>query len=127
MAVVPSALHYSAEHEWLDRTEGTAKIGVTAVAADELGDVVFVDLPEAGTEVSAGEVCGEIESTKSVSELYSPVSGTVAEINDEAVDNPAVVNEEPYGAGWLFTVEITEAGPLLSAEEYAEANGATVE
>lgn len=127
MAVVPSALHYSAEHEWLDRTEGTAKIGVTAVAADELGDVVFVDLPEAGTEVSAGEVCGEIESTKSVSELYSPVSGTVVEINDEAVDNPAVVNEEPYGAGWLFTVEITEAGPLLSAEEYAEANGATVE
>lgn len=127
MAAVPSALHYSAEHEWLDRTEGTAKIGVTAVAADELGDVVFVDLPEAGTEVSAGEVCGEIESTKSVSELYSPVSGTVAEINDEAVDNPAVVNEEPYGAGWLFTVEITEAGPLLSAEEYAEANGATVE
>lgn len=127
MPVVPSSLHYSAEHEWVDATEGTVKVGVTDVATDQLGEIVYVDLPEVGDTLTAGETCGEIESTKSVSDLYSPVSGTVVSINDDAVDNPATINDEPYGAGWLFTVEVTEVGPLLTAEDYAAANEATVE
>jgi glycine cleavage system H protein len=123
MSKVQTGLRYSEEHEWLD-TDGTpAKIGVSQVAADALGDVVYLDLPEAGSEVTAGATCGEIESTKSVSDLYSPVSGTVVEVNQEAIDNPALVNEDPYGAGWLFTVEVSEEGPLMSAEEYASKNG----
>ena len=125
MSTVLSALRYSAEHEWVDDAS-PARIGVSQVAADNLGDVVYLDLPEAGSTVTAGEVCGEIESTKSVSELFSPVTGTVAEVNAEAVENPAVVNEDPYGAGWLFTVEVSEEGPLMSAQDYAEANGGEV-
>ena len=93
------------------------------VAADALGDVVYVDLPEVGATVTAGETCGEVESTKSVSDLYAPVTGKVVEINQDAVDDPAILNEDPYGAGWLFTVEVTEEGPLLSAADYASANG----
>ena len=123
MSKVQTGLRYSEEHEWLDTTASPAKIGVSQVAADALGDVVYLDLPEVGSEVTAGATCGEIESTKSVSDLYSPVTGTVAEINQEAIDNPALVNEDPYGAGWLFTVEVSEEGPLLSAEEYAAKNG----
>ncbi|MFW6186833.1 MAG: glycine cleavage system protein GcvH [Actinomycetota bacterium] len=125
MSTVLSTLRYSAEHEWVDDAS-PARIGVSQVAADNLGDVVYLDLPEAGSTVTAGEVCGEIESTKSVSELFSPVTGTVAEVNAEAVENPAVVNEDPYGAGWLFTVEVSEEGPLMSAQDYAEANGGEV-
>ncbi|GAB3269656.1 glycine cleavage system protein GcvH [Sinomonas notoginsengisoli] len=123
MSKVQSGLRYSEEHEWLDTDATPAKIGVSQVAADALGDVVYLDLPEAGSEVAAGSTCGEIESTKSVSDLYSPVSGTVVEVNQEAIDNPALVNEDPYGAGWLFTVEVTEEGPLMTAEEYAAKNG----
>ena len=123
MSKVQTGLRYSEEHEWLDTTATPAKIGVSQVAADALGDVVYLDLPEAGSTVTAGETCGEIESTKSVSDLYSPVSGTVVEVNQEAIDNPALVNEDPYAAGWLFTVEVSEEGPLLSAEEYASKNG----
>jgi glycine cleavage system H protein len=122
MSTVLPTLRYSAEHEWIDDAS-PAKIGISQVAADTLGDVVYVDLPEAGSTVTAGEACGEIESTKSVSELFSPVTGTVVEVNAEAAENPALLNEDPYGAGWLFTVEVDEEGPLLSAQEYAEANG----
>ena len=122
MSKVLSSLRYSAEHEWIDASS-PAKIGITQVAADALGDVVYVDLPEVGDTVTAGETCGEVESTKSVSDLYSPVTGTIVEVNQEAVDNPAILNEDPYGAGWLFTVEVTEEGELLSAAEYAEKNG----
>ena len=122
MSNIPSHLRYSAEHEWVDESS-PVKVGLSAVAVDALGDVVYLDLPEAGSAVTAGEVCGEVESTKSVSELFSPVTGTVVEVNAEAVDNPAVLNEDPYGAGWLFTVEVSEEGPLLSAQEYADANG----
>ena len=122
MSTVLPDLRYSAEHEWID-SASPARIGISQVAVDALGDVVYLDLPEAGSTVTAGEVCGEVESTKSVSELFSPVTGTVVEVNAEAVDNPAVLNEDPYGAGWLFTVEVSEEGPLLSAQEYAEANG----
>jgi glycine cleavage system H protein len=123
---VLSSLRYSAEHEWIDAAS-PAKVGITQVAADALGDVVYVDLPEVGDTVTAGETCGEVESTKSVSDLYSPVTGTIVAINDEAVDNPAILNEDPYGAGWLFTVEVAEEGPLLSAADYASTNGGNVE
>jgi glycine cleavage system H protein len=122
MSTVLPDLRYSAEHEWID-SASPARIGISQVAVDALGDVVYLDLPEAGSTVPAGEACGEVESTKSVSELFSPVTGTVVEVNAEAVDNPAVLNEDPYGAGWLFTVEVSEEGPLLSAQEYADANG----
>ncbi|WP_136609208.1 glycine cleavage system protein GcvH [Sinomonas albida] len=123
MSRVQTGLRYSEEHEWLDVEQSPAKVGVSAVAADALGDVVYLDLPEVGSEVTAGTTCGEIESTKSVSDLYSPVTGTIVEVNQEAIDNPALVNEDPYGAGWLFAVEVSAEGPLLSAEEYASKNG----
>ncbi|MCW4467185.1 glycine cleavage system protein GcvH [Glutamicibacter sp. MNS18] len=126
MSKVLASLRYSAEHEWLDDAS-PAKVGITQIAADALGDVVYVDLPEVGDAVTAGETCGEVESTKSVSDLYSPVTGTIVEVNAEAIDNPAILNEDPYGAGWLFTVEVTEEGPLLSAADYASTNGGSVE
>ena len=126
MSKVLSSLRYSAEHEWIDAAS-PAKIGITQVAADALGDVVYVDLPEVGDTVTAGETCGEVESTKSVSDLYSPVTGTIVEVNQEAADNPAILNEDPYGNGWLFTVEVSEEGPLLSAVDSASANGGNVE
>ncbi|GAB2610541.1 glycine cleavage system protein GcvH [Kocuria arenosa] len=120
MSTIPSHLRYSAEHEWVDESS-PVKVGLSAVAVDALGDVVYLDLPEAGSTVTAGEVCGEVESTKSVSELFAPVSGTVAEVNAAVVDEPGLVNSDPYGDGWLFTVEVTEEGELLTAEQYAQA------
>ena len=121
-----TALKYTDEHEWVALSGDVATVGITDYAADKLGDVVFVDLPSVGSAVIAGQVCGEIESTKSVSELYSPVSGEVVEVNDAVVADPALVNADPYGAAWLFKVAVTEEGPLLSAEEYASQNDATV-
>lgn len=120
MSNIPSHLRYSAEHEWADESS-PVKVGLSAVAVDALGDVVHLDLPEAGATVTTGEVCGEVESTKSVSELFAPVSGTVVEVNDAVVDEPGLVNSDPYGDGWLFTVEVTGEGELLSAEQYAQA------
>lgn len=122
MSKVKTGLRYSAEHEWIDQS-APATIGVSQVAADALGDVVYLELPEVGAALTAGQVCGEIESTKSVSELFSPVDGTVVEVNEAAVADPVVVNSDPYGEGWLFRVEVTGEGPLLTAEEYAAANG----
>ena len=122
MADFPENLKYTTEHEWLDGST-PAVIGVTDVAADALGDVVYLELPEVGATVEAGAVVGEIESTKSVSELYSPVSGTITEVNTEAVDNPEIVNQDPYGKGWLFKVEVTGTGELLTAAEYAAHTG----
>ncbi|GLB69190.1 glycine cleavage system protein GcvH [Arthrobacter mangrovi] len=125
MSKVLSSLRYSAEHEWVDGAS-PVKVGISQIAADALGDVVYVDLPEAGSTVTAGQTCGEVESTKSVSDLYAPVTGTVVEVNQAAIDDPALLNSDPYGEGWLFTVEVSEEGPLLSAEEYASANGGEV-
>lgn len=116
---VRAALRYSAEHEWIN-DESPARVGVTAVATDALGEVVFVDLPDVGSEVTAGGPCGELESTKAVSDIYSPVTGRVAAVNDAVIDDPAIINTDPYGQGWLFTVEVSQAGELLSAQEYAE-------
>ena len=115
---LPADLHYTLEHEWLaDGSPST--VGITSVAAEAFGDIVYLELPAVGDEIAAGAVIGEIESTKSVSELFSPVSGTVAEVNTAAVDDPSLVNSDPYGAGWLLKVEVASAGPLLTAEEYA--------
>lgn len=128
MSKVVPELRYSAEHEWVANdgalNNGPVTIGVSAVAAEALGDIVYLDLPEVGSTITAGESCGEIESTKSVSDLYAPVSGEITEINADAVGDPAVVNQDPYGAGWLFKVAVSEEGPLLSAAEYAQKNGA---
>lgn len=125
MSKVQTGLRYSAEHEWIDDAS-PAKVGVSEVAADALGEVVYIELPEVGAALVAGEVCGEIESTKSVSELFSPVTGEVVEVNGAVVDDPALVNSDPYGAAWLFKVAVTDEGPLLSAEQYAADNDAEV-
>jgi glycine cleavage system H protein len=125
MSKVQAGLKYSAEHEWIN-DESPAAVGVSEVAADALGEIVYIELPEVGATLTAGQVCGEIESTKSVSELFSPVSGEVVEVNTAVVDDPALVNSDPYGAAWLFRVAVAEEGPLLSAEEYAAANDADV-
>jgi len=123
MSTVKAGLRYSAEHEWIT-DESPATVGISEVAADALGEIVYVDLPEVGQTIEAGAVIGEVESTKSVSELYSPVTGEVVEVNSGAVDDPAVINSDPYGAGWLIKVAVTSEGPLLSAEQYAADNGA---
>jgi glycine cleavage system H protein len=116
----PQQLRYSKEHEWLsDAEDGVATVGITEHAANALGDVVFVQLPEVGDTVTAGETCGELESTKSVSDLYSPVTGEVTEINEDVVNDPSLVNSEPFEGGWLFKVRLAEEpADLLSADEY---------
>jgi glycine cleavage system H protein len=114
----PENLQYTKEHEWV-RIEGdVAVVGITQFAADALGDVVYVDLPKAGKVIAAGAIVGEAESTKSVGELFAPVSGTVVEANQAVVDSPELVNSDPYGAGWLFSVTIDSLGELISADEY---------
>ncbi len=112
-------LLYTAEHEWVLVDGDTALVGITAYAADKLGDVVFVELPAVGSSVAAGTVVGEIESTKSVGELFAPVNGTVVETNDSVVDSPELVNSDPFGAGWLLKVTFTELPTLLSYSEYS--------
>jgi glycine cleavage system H protein len=101
------ALKYTAEHEWVALEGDLATVGITDFAADKLGDVVFVDLPAADAGVRAGEVCGEIESTKSVGELFAPLTGDVVAVNDAVVDDPSLVNSDPYGEGWLVKIRIT--------------------
>ena len=116
---LPEGLSYTAEHEWVAVDGDVARIGITDYAAEKLGDVVFVELPAVGAAVTAGTVVGELESTKSVGELYAPVDGEVVEMNDAVVDDPSLVNSDPYGAGWLIAVRFTELPSLLTAEEYA--------
>ncbi len=116
---VPEDLRYSSDHEWI-RTDGQrVRVGITDYAQDALGDVVFVDLPDVGATVSAGESVAEVESTKSVSDIYAPVSGTIVEVNAELADSPERLNEDPYGEGWLFIIEASaEADSLLDAAAY---------
>ncbi|KND39499.1 glycine cleavage system protein GcvH [Streptomyces acidiscabies] len=116
----PQNLRYSKEHEWISPAEdGVATVGITEHAANALGDVVFVDLPAVGTAVTAGESCGELESTKSVSELYAPVDGEVTEVNPNVSEDASLVNSEPFTGGWLFKVRVAgEPDDLLSADEY---------
>ncbi|WP_020666670.1 glycine cleavage system protein GcvH [Amycolatopsis nigrescens] len=115
---IPQDLGYTKEHEWIRSADGVAEVGITGFAAEALGDIVFVQLPAVGDTITAGEVCGEIESTKSVSELFAPASGEVVEINDAAVDSPELVNNDPFGQGWLFKVRAGELPELLDAAAY---------
>ena len=125
---VPADLRYTPEHEWVSVEGTSASVGITEYAAQQLGDVVFVSLPATGATVTAGEPCGEVESVKSVSDLYSPVDGEVIEVNTELEGDPSLVNAEPYTAGWLFKVRVGQDGngdaalpsDLLSATEYEE-------
>jgi len=113
-----SHLKYTAEHEWVDVQGDVATVGITAYAAEKLGDVVFVDLPTVGSIVASGKIVGEIESTKSVGELFAPVDGTVTEVNDAVVASPELVNSDPFGEGWLIKVSFSELPNLLSFDEY---------
>lgn len=118
---VPAELRYTREHEWVAVEGETATIGITDFAAQALGDVVFVSLPTVGATVTAGDPCGEVESYKSVSELYSPVTGEVTAVNEELNDDPALINAEPYNLGWIFRVRLAAAEAtdgLLSPADY---------
>ncbi|MBV1852995.1 glycine cleavage system protein GcvH [Catellatospora tritici] len=121
--MIPEDLKYTAEHEWVSTQGGTVRVGITHFAQDALGDIVYVQLPETGAKVDAGDSFGEVESTKSVSEIYAPISGTVTARNDALGDSPDLINTDPYGEGWL--VEIEPADPaavdaLLDAAAYRE-------
>lgn len=112
--MVPEQLRYTAEHEWVATGEdGRARVGITHYAQDALGDIVFLDLPEVGAEVNAGDPVGEVESTKSVSEIYAPIAGTVVAVNQAVSESPEVINSDPYGQGWLF--EIAPSDPDATA------------
>ncbi|MFI0447249.1 glycine cleavage system protein GcvH [Actinomadura sp. 6N118] len=122
---VPEQLRYSEEHEWVSGLEseaGIVTVGITQHAADALGEIVYLELSSGeGDTVEAGEACGEVESTKSVSDLYSPVSGEITAINSAVIDEPKVINDDPYGEGWIFKVRVSdEPGDLLDAEAYTK-------
>ena len=122
MSDLPQEFSYSEDHEWInaaaDAVVGqTVRIGITSVATERLGEIVFAELPAVGDTVEAGETCGEVESTKSVSDLYSPVTGTVTAVNEEIEDNYETINDDPFGEGWLFEVEVESVGPLMTADE----------
>jgi glycine cleavage system H protein len=120
---VPTDRRYLDTHEWATREDGTVRVGITDFAQDELGDVVFVELPDEGEDLSAGDDFGVVESIKAVSDVYAPVSGTVTAVNDDLATAPELLNEDPYGDGWLIEVEVEDDGEfedLLSAEEYED-------
>jgi glycine cleavage system H protein len=116
-------LLYTSEHEWVLVDGSIATVGITAYAAEKLGDIVFVDLPDVGSTVTIGTVVGEIESTKSVGELFAPVNGTVVASNDAAVASPELVNADPFGDGWLIRVEFESLPTLLSFDQYSALTG----
>ena len=129
MTALPTDRLYSEEHEWVNSTEinpgDTVRVGITHVAAEALGEIVFVELPEVGTEIEHGEPYGEVESTKSVSDIYAPVSGEITAVNEEIADNAGIINEDPYEAGWLYEVTVTvapAADDLMDHEAYAADN-----
>jgi glycine cleavage system H protein len=119
----PEHLKYTAEHEWLNVEGDIATVGITAYAAEKLGDVVYIDLPAVGSAIKAGTVVGEIESTKSVGELYAPADGTVTEVNDAVVASPELVNEDPFGQGWLIKISMNTVPELLDAAAYTALTG----
>jgi glycine cleavage system H protein len=119
----PTNRSYTKEHEWVLVEGDVATIGITAYAAEKLGDVVFVDLPKIGTSTTYMKICGEIESTKSVGELYAPLDGEVVEINDDVVSAPETVNTDPFGNGWLIKVRFTALPELMTAAEYDALTG----
>ncbi len=124
MSAVPADLQYTAEHEWVRLDGDVATVGITQYAADALGDVVYVDLPKVGAALAAGAIVGEVESTKSVGELYAPLDGEVVEANQAVVDAPETINSDPYGDGWLVKVRVSSTPALLSADEYRALIGA---
>ena len=116
---VPEDLEYSSDHEWIRADGARAKVGITDYAQDALGDVVYVQLPEVGATVTAGEAIAEVESTKSVSDLFAPVTGTVVEVNGDLADAPERLNEDPYGEGWIFVIETADGSTeLMDAGAY---------
>ena len=118
---LPEDLRYTREHEWISLQGEVATVGITDHAQEQLGDVVYVELPGVGDAVAKTEAFGVVESTKAVSDVYAPVSGEVVEVNDDLTDNPELVNEDPYGDGWLVKIRVSDAselGDLLSADEY---------
>jgi glycine cleavage system H protein len=118
---IPDGLRYSTDHEWVRPEEGRVRVGISDYAQDALGDVVYVDLPDVGTKFHKGEACAEVESTKSVSEIYAPMTGTVVEVNGDLSDNPERLNEDPYGEGWICVIEVEDPAQLdelLDAEGY---------
>jgi len=124
---VPADLAYSSDHEWIRRSGGTVRIGITDYAQDALGDVVFVQVPSVGATVAKGQSFSEVESTKSVSDIYAPVSGKVTAVNDALGNTPELVNSDPYGEGWICEIEMSndaELGDLLDAAGYSALTGA---
>ncbi|MFS0787688.1 glycine cleavage system protein GcvH [Shouchella sp. 1P09AA] len=122
MSKLPQELKYSEEHEWVKTEDGNVRIGITDFAQSELGDIVFVELPEVGDEIEANEPFGSVESVKTVSELYAPISGKVVEVNEDLDDSPEFVNESPYEKAWMIVVEPTDSGELdklMSPSEYS--------
>ena len=121
MSSVPSELRYTKEHEWVQELSATRfRIGITDFAQAALGDIVYIQLPKVGSDVAADKVCGEVESTKSVSEIFSPVTGSVVSINTDLNSAPETINSDPYGGGWLFEISVdSEPSHLLSASDYA--------
>jgi len=120
---VPDDLRYSSDHEWARANGTTVRIGITDYAQDALGDIVFVDLPAVGGAIESGGTIGEVESTKSVSEIYAPVAGSVLAVNSSLADNPALMNDDPYGEGWLCELEASDPGSLetlLDAASYRQ-------
>ena len=121
MSSIPNELSYTKEHEWVSVVDSTFTMGITDYAQAALGDIVYVQLPRIGEEVVAGKVCGEVESTKSVSDIYAPVTGTIVAVNDALSNSPESINSDPYGAGWLAKIDVTSAPTdLLTAAQYGE-------
>ncbi|MDT8450448.1 MAG: glycine cleavage system protein GcvH [Wenzhouxiangellaceae bacterium] len=124
MSEIPSELRFAESHEWVERLEdGLVRIGISDHAQEQLGDLVFIELPEQGSEVTRGEACAVVESVKAASDVYAPVSGGVVAVNDALTDAPETVNNDPYGDGWLFTVKPSDEGDLdelMDADAYAE-------
>ena len=123
---IPEGLRYTENHEWVAVDDGKVKVGITDYAQDALGDVVYIELPEVGAEIALGASIGEIESTKSVSDIYAPVTGTVAQVNESLDSTPGKVNEDPYGEGWLCVVTVTDMAQLdelLDAPAYEALTG----
>ena len=114
----PAELHYTKEHEWVKVEGDVATIGITKYAADALGEIVYVDLPKVGSSTTQMKICGEIESTKSVGELYAPMDGEVVEANDSLSESPETINDDPFGEGWLVKIRFTQLPDLLSSSEY---------
>ena len=123
MSQIPALLHYTKEHEWVAdaQSDGVIRMGITDFAQGALGDIVYVQMPKVGEAVVADKVCGEVESTKSVSEIFAPVTGVITAVNEALVNNPELVNSDPYGAGWLAEISLSgEPASLLTAAQYGE-------